>query len=110
MPEVRIPVDTYMARYMCDECDGGEMKGDGIVLTSNPPQYPHTCTDCGARKIFMSSYPHQVTVQQEEGILTQCAGCPTFVLAPGFREEHGKLICAECAIKQEKADEGQACC
>lgn len=36
----------------------GEMKCDtSFVLTSNPPQYQHKCTACGAFRNFFESYP-----------------------------------------------------
>ena len=42
--------------YACDEC-GEEMRAHwGIVLTSNPPVYPHRCTN-GHTANLLRSYP-----------------------------------------------------
>ena len=39
-------VETYMERLYCDDCNE-EMLPSGVVLASNPPQYPHVCKRCG---------------------------------------------------------------
>ncbi len=33
------------------EC-GGELKWEGTVMTSYPPQYPYTCIKCGKRFVY----------------------------------------------------------
>lgn len=41
--------------YVCPKCGQGAMKLDeGIVLTSNPPQYRHQCDKCGYVKCSSS--------------------------------------------------------
>ena len=47
LKEKRTEVRTYQVRLMCEKCDGGEMLPTGILLTSNPAQYPHRCNKCG---------------------------------------------------------------
>lgn len=61
MAEREREVKTYQVDYLCDECDSGLMQPLGSVLTSSPPQYPHGCTNCGARKTFHHCYPRIVT-------------------------------------------------
>lgn len=39
------------------ESCGGKFLPIGIALLSNPPQYPHVCDTCGAKKTFKSRYP-----------------------------------------------------
>jgi len=31
---------------------GGELKWEGVTMTSYPPQYPYTCPKCGKRYIY----------------------------------------------------------
>lgn len=41
--------------YVCPKCGKGTMKLDeGIVLTSNPPQYRYQCDKCGYIKCLSS--------------------------------------------------------
>lgn len=56
--ETTFPVDVVKVCYECDYCKSGWMIFDGMVLTSNPPQYPHTCEKCDHKKIFMKHYPY----------------------------------------------------
>lgn len=49
---------------------------DGIVLTSNPPQHPETCCNCGDRRILTSRYvadpghgPFARKVQRQEPVI-----------------------------------------
>lgn len=53
---VEKPVVTYYMRLMCD-C-GSEMKHDGFMLASHPPQYPHFCPDCGKQETHGRVYPY----------------------------------------------------
>jgi len=59
MPERKREAQTYIIRYYCDAegCEG-EMLPTGRCLTSSPPQYPHVCNECGAKKTFRNKiYP-----------------------------------------------------
>lgn len=55
MTETAVPVQTVRVDYLCDEC-GEPMRHSGMVLTSNPPQFPHICKN-GHDRIFSVCYP-----------------------------------------------------
>ena len=61
MSEVKTEVRTFNVEYVCDSCNQANMRSTGIVLTSNPPWYPHKCPNCGACQDFRTSYPKFVT-------------------------------------------------
>lgn len=42
----------------CDECKQGYMRPTGMMLTSNPAQYPHRCNKCDHHKNYLVQYPH----------------------------------------------------
>ena len=67
MSERKIKVDTYLIKCMCDEdgCDG-EVLPTGIVLTSQPPIYPHKCNKCDKDYSFGTRYPKQVLEYNKE--------------------------------------------
>lgn len=44
MKRMMTEVRTFNVKLYCD-C-GGEMVWNNISLTTNPPMYPHFCTDC----------------------------------------------------------------
>lgn len=49
-------------RLIDQDCDGpgceGVMRPTGVVLMSNPPQHPHTCTECDNFAVYPVSYPY----------------------------------------------------
>lgn len=58
--EQYIPVDTYLVKHFHDDCatkGGGEFLPTGMMLASNPPQYPHKCNNCGKEQTFYKRYP-----------------------------------------------------
>lgn len=57
MPENRNKVAVYNIEYICDKCGVGNMIFKNIVLTSNPPKYPHKCIHCGNEQILLKQYP-----------------------------------------------------
>lgn len=59
MTEVR-KVQATQVDERCPKCGQGWMRGTGIVLTSNPPQYPHKCTNCGYTQTYGVQYPYIV--------------------------------------------------
>ena len=74
----RAPVTWFLERLIC--ICGGEFKGTGIVLASNPYQYPMQCDKCGAGETRIESYPRVMweeipTVQEPAASETQ--GTPT---------------------------------
>lgn len=53
--EKKKEVKVFLTRKFCD-C-GGEMVPDGMVLTSYPPHYSHTCNKCGKVEAYWDRYP-----------------------------------------------------
>lgn len=55
--EQEFNIQPYGIKMMCDKCDG-EMKPLGnIILTCDPPRYPHTCDKCGYQSSYTEKYP-----------------------------------------------------
>ena len=52
-----IEVKTYKNVYACPKCKT-LMVFDGVVLTSHPPLYPHTCPKCGYKDNLRAQYPN----------------------------------------------------
>jgi hypothetical protein len=44
--------------YICDVCGKGYMRYSGVMLTVNPPLYPHKCDKCGQGMNLSEVYPH----------------------------------------------------
>ena len=63
MPEVR-NIQTQSVDERCPICgnkpNGGWMRPNGIVLMSNPPQYPHKCTSCNYEQTYSVQYPYYI--------------------------------------------------
>ena len=58
--EAKFELKKFIIRYFCEPCarkGGGEYLPTGVVLLSNPPQYPHKCNRCGETKVFNQKYP-----------------------------------------------------
>lgn len=53
----KTPMKVVQTDYHCDECADGYLRPTGVMLASNPPQYPHKCTCCDATKTFRERYP-----------------------------------------------------
>lgn len=49
-------VETYYVHAFCPKC-GAEMKADNIAYFACPAQYPHTCPNCGYKRMFDKCYP-----------------------------------------------------
>lgn len=64
--EKKYNAETYIVKEMC-EC-GGEFVFDGIVLTSYPPKFPHTCNKCGKTVHLDRQYPSAQTEIGDEVI------------------------------------------
>lgn len=59
MPEINNKMRVVKVEYRCDECEEGNMQSTGLCLTSNPPQYPHVCDNCGHSQTFRKrKYPY----------------------------------------------------
>lgn len=58
---IRKKLETYLENFRCLKCEKGIMERDGsIVLTTDPPQYPHKCNYCGEKENFPESLPRLV--------------------------------------------------
>lgn len=58
--EKRTEVKAYRVDLTCESCGEGTMERcDGGMLMSDPPQYPHRCTECGAEThVTGTKYPY----------------------------------------------------
>lgn len=54
--EKRTELKTFRVQMFCG-C-GGEMKPTGLMLCSDPPQFPHQCSLCDMQKTYEARYPH----------------------------------------------------
>ena len=59
MPEVR-ETRVQQVDQRCPVCNKGWMRPTGIVLTTEPPQYPHKCSSCGYEAVYPMRYPYTV--------------------------------------------------
>jgi len=59
MPEIRT-VESMQVDERCNQCLHGYMRPTGIVLISNPPQYPHKCNKCNHTQTYGVQYPYIV--------------------------------------------------
>jgi len=61
----RYKAESFIEKLFCD-C-GGEMVATGFMLSSNPAQFPHICTECGASEnVIGTSYPRPTTEITEQ--------------------------------------------
>lgn len=51
------PIRSIKVDYKCEECNKGYMRPTGLMLTSNPPKFPHKCNICDHEEIFYEKYP-----------------------------------------------------
>ncbi len=58
--EIRKELKTFQVDYKCPKCENGYLRSNGIVLTSDPPQYPHICNNekCDHSETFKKIYPY----------------------------------------------------
>ncbi|MFW6311365.1 MAG: hypothetical protein ACOC1K_03930 [Nanoarchaeota archaeon] len=59
MPEVR-NVQSQQVDERCPVCKEGWMRPTGVVLTTQPPQYPHKCNKCNYEQTYQVRYPYIV--------------------------------------------------
>lgn len=60
MPEIsrEVTQKAYFIEYVCDTCGEGTFVRNGnTVCMTEPIQYPHKCTNCGAESNFTKQYP-----------------------------------------------------
>ena len=61
-------VKTFKIDFKCDVCGKGYFRPTGIVYPTNPAQYPHKCTVCGAAtNIVGHTFPYTVTEEVDSG-------------------------------------------
>ena len=58
MSEKAFDVRVIGVNYVCDGCNNGLMEHTNMALMTDPPQYPHQCTHCGAVKNLLKRYPY----------------------------------------------------
>lgn len=67
MSERELPATVVYVGYVCDDCGRGWMEPTGnTMLMSDPPQFPHACTSCGATRNFTVRYP-MTKIQPDTG-------------------------------------------
>ncbi len=54
--------EVKIIEYICDKCHAGKMKPTGIVLTSMPPKYEHSCPYCNSKANLDHNYPRTILV------------------------------------------------
>jgi DNA-directed RNA polymerase subunit RPC12/RpoP len=58
MAEKTFPLQVVGVEYECDECESGTMQPYGTVAwLTEPLQYPHRCSTCGATRGLPEKYP-----------------------------------------------------
>lgn len=61
MPEISHPIERkyiiYEVIYVCDTCEVGHMWSNNVMLTVDPPLFPHECDKCGAKANYHQQYP-----------------------------------------------------
>jgi hypothetical protein len=57
MARIQTPVRPIQVDYQCEKCDDGRMRPTGQTLMSDPPQFPHKCTNCENTITFNEKYP-----------------------------------------------------
>jgi DNA-directed RNA polymerase subunit RPC12/RpoP len=57
MPIEQTPLRPIQVDYICDACGQGHYRSTGVSLMSNPPQYPHKCTNCDSTQVFTERFP-----------------------------------------------------
>lgn len=48
----------YRIERKCGETCDGHMRPVGMMLTIDPPLFPHRCNKCGRQENFQTNYPH----------------------------------------------------
>ena len=59
MSEIR-NVNSTQVDERCPSCNQGWMRPNGVVQTTNPPQYEHSCNACGHKQTYGMRYPYTV--------------------------------------------------
>lgn len=65
MPRHEVPAEAVIVDYVCDACGNGHMLPSGMMLLSDPPEWPHKCINCGETKTFNTKYPETVFMRSQ---------------------------------------------
>jgi hypothetical protein len=58
MTQVSKPVQMLLVDEVCDNCGKGMMRPNGNnMITANPPQFEHKCTECDHTAAYPQSFP-----------------------------------------------------
>lgn len=57
MAEREYPIQPVGVEYVCDACGQGTVELTGVMLASDPPQWPHKCNHCGHQVNLRDKYP-----------------------------------------------------
>jgi RNase P subunit RPR2 len=70
MVEIKHEVKTFLVDMICDKCNEGKMEyTDGNILLTEPPQFKHTCSNCGHVETYFTRYPrteYQYEIQKSK--------------------------------------------
>jgi hypothetical protein len=58
MAEIKVDVKVVEVDMVCDGCNEGKMRSNGIVYSTYPEQYPHVCTKCSRSMTYQVRYPY----------------------------------------------------
>lgn len=58
-PPIEKITEIVIVENRCQSC-GGALKYSGVVLTVDPPLYPHTCKQCGESVNLSAISPRRV--------------------------------------------------
>jgi hypothetical protein len=57
--EIKTKAQAYIVDKQCIKCKLGRMRAGHTILTSSPPQIPHTCNKCGHQETYTDiTYPY----------------------------------------------------
>ena len=57
MAEFECEVQVVGLKYICDNCNNGEMYFNGVMLHIDPPLFEHQCDTCGNVQNLKTKYP-----------------------------------------------------
>ena len=64
--EVVAESKVLMVHMKCNKCGNGLMLRNGnIILTTDPPKFPHKCNNCGYTDSYYNQYLYQKLVPIE---------------------------------------------
>jgi hypothetical protein len=58
--EEKNEIKIFQVDFKCPKCKTGYLRPSNRVLTTNPPQYPHECSNpkCDYKETFNTTYPY----------------------------------------------------